>query len=52
MKFKTIRIDNLEGLEQAERLKNRGWVIRRSGLFTIDMSFGVSNKHYKSQKEG
>jgi hypothetical protein len=35
--YKTVDTSTLKGLKQAERLKARGWVIYRTGLFLVYM---------------
>lgn len=34
-KYKKIRVVDLKGLKEAERLKSQGWIIYSIGLFSI-----------------
>ena len=45
MQFKTIDITTMKGLRQAERLKDKGWIVQTVGFITITLSLGKSNKH-------
>lgn len=45
MKFKSINITTEKGLKEAERLKEKGWIVQGVGFNTIDMSYGKSDKY-------